>query len=142
MALIFISALFFQGCPSETDETPDRTFFIVNNSTETISVFYIFSESELMPNRFDVKPTLQIMPEIEYEEFLKYDDFDKNRKLRILIYKQSTLENYTWNEIRKLGMYDMKYDFTLEEMKSINYKINYDGNSKALKPINEVTYYK
>lgn len=49
-------------------------------------------------------------------------------KIWILIYKKSTNENHSWEEIQKQNLYDKRYSFTLDESKAINWKLVYDGN--------------
>lgn len=53
--------------------------------------------------------------------------FADNRKIHLLIYKQSTLNNYTWEEIQSENLYDQRHSFTFEELKSMNWTIVYDG---------------
>ena len=53
--------------------------------------------------------------------------FNNNRKLNILIYKESTLNKYSWQEIQKKNIFDKRYVLTLDELKAMNYKVVYDG---------------
>jgi S-adenosylmethionine/arginine decarboxylase-like enzyme len=50
-----------------------------------------------------------------------------NKKIWILIYKQSTLDTHSWEEIQTENLYDKRYSFTLEELKAMNWTIVYDG---------------
>ncbi len=125
---LIIGMMFLQGCPGESDEDPDGTFMISNSSGETIYTYFYNSSSEVLPDNFAVKPGISITPSAYYETFFRYDSFDKNRKLWILIFKKSTLDTHTWQEIQNQGLYDKRYALTLEQLKSLNYDIIYDGN--------------
>lgn len=52
--------------------------------------------------------------------------FNNNRKLNILIYKESTLNQYSWQEIQEQNIFDKRYVLTLEELKAMNYTIVYE----------------
>ncbi|MFB9079292.1 hypothetical protein ACFFLS_01750 [Flavobacterium procerum] len=57
-----------------------------------------------------------------------FDSLNGDYKLWILIYKKATFDTHTWEEIKEQGLYDKRYEFTLEQLKSMNYELIYDGN--------------
>ncbi len=44
------------------------------------------------------------------------------------IFKESTLKRYTKEEIVEQNIYDKKYEFTIQQLKAIDFKIIYTGN--------------
>lgn len=60
-----------------------------------------------------------------YESAFKVD---YNKKLWILIYKQSTIDNHSWEEIQEQNLYDKRYSFTLDELNAMNWELVYNGN--------------
>ncbi|MVX35322.1 hypothetical protein [Myroides sp. LoEW2-1] len=54
-------------------------------------------------------------------------EYYNNKQTRIFIYKRSTLDSYSWNEIVKKKLYDKRYSYSLEELKAMNWTIIYDG---------------
>lgn len=54
--------------------------------------------------------------------------FEKNEKLYLFIYKQSTLDNHPWEEIQEQNIYDKLYVLTLNELNTMNWQVVYDGN--------------
>ena len=53
--------------------------------------------------------------------------FQPNRKLNIFFLKKTILDAYSWQEIQEKNIFDRQYVLTLEELKSMNYEIIYDG---------------
>ena len=47
--------------------------------------------------------------------------------LEIFIYRASTLEANDWETIRDDGLYDARFDLTLEELEAMNFEVVYDG---------------
>jgi hypothetical protein len=126
--LLSIICFSLQGCPGESDDKPDTTISIVNNFSEKIYVFTRNSPSEVTSSMSNEIPILNLAQNQKHIDNVFYSAFDSNSKLWILIYKQSTLENNTWQEIKDQGLYDKRYDLTLEQLKALNYEIVYDGN--------------
>ena len=112
----------------EKDKSPDNFFTLKNTFGENIYIYYDFFDSEIKPNRYAVSPTIIINKDNFYIESFRNDFFNNNKKLWILVFKKSTLDAHTWQEIKDQGLYDKRYSFTLEELKAINFQIIYDGN--------------
>jgi hypothetical protein len=126
--LLSIICFSLQGCPGEGEEDiPDNFFNIQNNFNEDIYVYYEILDSELLPNRYPVAPSVKITQSAKYKEAYKNNFFDGGKKLWILIYKKSTLDTKTWQEIKDQGLYDKRYDLTLDQLKALNYEIVYTG---------------
>lgn len=72
-------------------------------------------------------PNTKIIQNSSYKEAFRNVFFDGGKKLWILVYKQSTLDAHTWQEIKDQGLYDKRYDLTLDQLKAMNYEIVYTG---------------
>ena len=129
--LIVTIGLLFSGCPN-SDDGPDFFITLVNDSPENI-YFEIrgFSEGEVIPENY----LFELSPERD-EYFLilsgeaKKIDFDNDTDTVIystFFYKVSTLEANDWETIKDNGLYDARFDLTLEELEAMNFEIVYDG---------------
>ena len=135
LLLLFAFMTLLQGCPKlDDDDILVGTINIVNDSNETIYyVCWKVSETEI--NSADIK-SLNALSTIEAKKssddgcsFYK-NQFkgDYNKKIWILIYKQSTIDSHSWEEIQKQNLYDKRYSFTLDELNAMNWEVIYDGN--------------
>ena len=130
MRILLLSIICFslQGCPGETfDEIPDGSFIIINNSNQVIFIDFKMSVNLILPTEFPQSPNISIESLKSFKENLDYYWFNENKKLDILVYKKSTLDTHTWQEIKNQGLYDKRYDLTLEQLKALNYEIVYTG---------------
>ena len=126
---IVIISLFLQGCPGESfDEKPDGFIKLKNVSSGDIFIQQDTSEKNLSNFIFEEVPTIIVNINSESIYDFKNINFNSNRKYRLFVFKKSTLETHTWQEIKDQGLYDKRYSFTLDELKAINYQIIYDGN--------------
>lgn len=73
-------------------------------------------------------PILKLEPNQKCVDNVFKEAFDSNRKLWILIYKQSTIEAHTWQENKDKNLYDKRYELTLDQLSALNFKVVYDGN--------------
>lgn len=124
-----IVCLFLQGCP-EPDKPFINSFELTNLSGEDI---YIESRNRnqndaIEPNNFPDPPSRITEKGKKWTFALTERPFQDGVKLWILVFKKSTLENNTWQQIRDNNLYDKRYSFNLEEMQAVNYQIIYDGN--------------
>ncbi|WP_264538118.1 hypothetical protein [Flavobacterium sp. N1736] len=128
--LFVVLGFIFQGCPGETgDESPD-TYLTIKNTSDQL-IYYPFSHNnvEVLPAFFSNFPSYrQINSNDKAKIDIYLDSFKGDIKLWILIYKKSTIDSHTWEEIKEKGLYDKRYELTLDELKSMNYEITYDGN--------------
>ena len=126
---LLIICFFLQGCP-EPDDPYINSFKLTNFSGEDI---YIESRNRnqndpIEPNNFPDQPSRVTKKGAKWTFALTERPFQDGVKCWILIFKKSTLENNTWQQIRDNNLYDKRYSFNLEEMKAVNYQITYDGN--------------
>ena len=52
--------------------------------------------------------------------------FNNDRKLNILIYKESTLNKHSWQEIQEKNIFDKRYVLSLDDLKAMNYTVVYE----------------
>lgn len=122
--ILIISILCFslQGCPYPPEE-PTLEFEIINSSTTDIHVTESHNAGTVLvrqPEESDKIPINGVKT-----EQTSYSFFEQGRLLTIFIYKDSTLTNNSWQEIKDQGLYDKRYDLTFEELKAMNFEIIY-----------------
>lgn len=103
-------------------------YSIINSCPERIYLFQNNIDS-LMTSGYSTQKPLEFIDSYDtsitpYHTAL----FNDNRKLNILIYKQSTLNKYSWQEIQEKNIFDKRYVLTLDDLKAINYTIVYNGD--------------
>lgn len=131
--ILFITMGIVQGCPKvDDDDILVGTINIVNDSEETIYCGCPFvSENVINFNDFSENFVREIKISAKSERKYSYygNQFkgNYNKKIWILIYKQSTLDNHTWEEIQDQNLYDKRYSFTLDELNAMNWEVVYDG---------------
>ena len=60
---------------------------------------------------------------------IRQSDFlNKNYKYVIFIWKASTIERYSWQELSQNNIYDRKYVLSLRDIRDMNWQIVYDSN--------------
>lgn len=126
--LFTIFCFCLQSCPGETfDETPDGKIILKNAYSQNIYFTYLFSNVP-QNNYLDTNKILSLDVNSIYSiEFMNFD-FNNEKKLTIYLYKQSTVDTHTWQEIKDKGLYDKRYDLTLEQLKTLDFMVMYDGN--------------
>lgn len=122
---IVITSLFLQACPH--GDEPDMSYAIINNHSERIYLFQNNIDSIITSKYSTQRPIMFINSKDIFETPYNTSLFNKNRKLNILIYKESTLNKYSWQEIQEKNIFDKRYVLTLDELKAMNYKVVYDG---------------
>lgn len=123
--LLSILVLLLTACPKQDE--PDMSYSITNNCSETIYLFHNNIDS-LMTSHYSTQKPLEF---INSQETLKSPYytilFNNGRKLNVLIYKESTLKKYSWQEIQENNIFDKRYVLTLDGLKALNYTIVYNG---------------
>lgn len=56
------------------------------------------------------------------------NELQANDKYQVIIFKQSTLDKYSKEEIIKQNIFDKRYELSYNELKKMNFKITYSGN--------------
>ena len=77
---------------------------------------------ELMPN-FLVK----VGTDEKYEAVIEMSTAYPSTNYQFLIFKQSTLDKYTKEELIEKNIFDKRYSLTYEELEKMNFKIVYTG---------------
>jgi len=127
---LFIIMGMLQGCPTPDDEVLAGELLINNNSNESIYFYDNFSPTELNINDVSLnrlKNQRLLSKNSKEIKVYKYH-FGKREKFYLFIFKQSTLDHYTWEEMQKNNIYDELYVLTLEDLEQMNWKIVYNGN--------------
>lgn len=130
--MLFVFVGIFQACPVDDDEILVGTINIVNDSEETIYCGCLFvSENVVNSDYFSENVVREVKipkkSEIRYSYYKNQFKGNYNNKIWILIFKQSTLDNYSWEEIQEQNIFDARYSFTLEELQAMNWEVVYTG---------------
>lgn len=122
-----IICFFLQGCP-EPEDPYINSFDLTNSSNEDIYVYSRNSRDIVGLSPGSEQPSIVTQKGEKWSFPLTERPFQDGVKCWILVFKKSTLENNTWQQIRDNNLYDKRYSFNLEEMRAINFQIIYDGN--------------
>ena len=129
--ILLVSAFFILTSTYCKDDIVDLKVFMTNNQNETIYVIPCrFSDNHLA---IPAEAFLYHKTIIKgYEKGLVYgynsEFYDKDVALQFLVYKKSTLEKYTEQEIKKYDIYDKRFFLTLEDLEACDFHIYYsDG---------------
>jgi hypothetical protein len=130
LKFLFVSVIcfFLQGCPGEPEPVILYKFELMNSSNEDIYIYSSNSGDPVGLESFPNSPSIVTQKGVKWNYPITEYPFNKGVKLWILVFKKSTLENNTWQQIRDNNLYDKRYSFNLEEMRAINFQVVYDGN--------------
>ena len=122
-----IVCLFLQGCP-EPDNPFINSFELTNLSSEDVYIYSRNSPDAVNLSAGSEQPSTVTKKGEKWTFALTERPFQDGVKCWILVFKKTTIDNNTWQQIRDNNLYDKRYSFNLEEMKAVNYQITYDGN--------------
>ncbi len=129
--MLFILMGVLQGCPGEDDGLILINGLTLKNiSGETIYYdCYNVSASEVNSSNLYFYQLIELKNNSNYQRCKYYIQQFKTgeEKIWILIYKKSTIENYSWEEIQEQNLYDKRYSFTLDELNAMNWQLVFDG---------------
>ncbi len=128
--VLFLTMGMHQACPGEDDEILAGKLLITNSSDEDVYYyedFYVKLLNASGVNLDRLKAQRLIVDNVKELKIYQYH-FEKNEKLYLFIYKQSTLDNHPWEEIQEQNIYDKLYVLTLNELNTMNWQVVYDGN--------------
>ncbi len=133
ICIILLSLL--DWCGEPIDEVyPDLSVEFENDTDEQVSICYrtimrsyeIFQPNNLVywPERMDfiVDAHEKKMLDVGYEE-----QISQRGNIQLLVWKQSTLDRFSQEEIIRKNIYDKRYRFTLSDFKTDNNRIVYNG---------------
>lgn len=134
ISLFLISAFFvFSSMTCEEEDGDDIDVYMTNNQNETIYVIACsFDDNHLILPAEIFDNEKRIIK--GYEKGLVYGSytefFDNDVALQLLVYKKSTLDKYTEQEIKKYDIYDKRFFLTLEDLETCNCHLYYsDGEN-------------
>ena len=111
--------------------SPDAYYSVTNLSEDSVYFFATYEDStkcgpigEMIPAYSH--PDALLAPN-ETCDGLEVWDFNyyKARRLYVFFFRKSTVDNAGWDYLREKDSCDARYDFTLDDLKSINYRIIY-----------------
>ncbi|MGM0635841.1 MAG: hypothetical protein ACQESK_07215 [Bacteroidota bacterium] len=121
-----------QACPNLLDDSPDFYVTIINNSDENIyNHFRGYNNTEEVPDNTLYEWSPQIREDLLIETLdtisIGLDMGTSTVIYSFMIYNASTFEANDWDTIRDEGLYDARYDLTLEELEALDFTIEYTG---------------
>lgn len=129
----FIVAMVLMCCAMTCGLEEFRLIYVVNNSTETIYVNYAEGSDELLnPSHIQFNgfnENNKILPgETLAIEVMKIQKSSQYIYYQFLIHRQSTLDHYSIEDIKKMEMYDKRYIFTADELEQRKFQIVYPND--------------
>jgi hypothetical protein len=111
------------GCPYGDDGITHNNFKLENASNQNI--FIAFDINHHITN-YGV-PNISIPKDSTFNAGFNDSNFNGDKKLWIFVYKESTINEHTYQEIRDQNIYDQQYELTIEQLQNMNYHIVYTG---------------
>lgn len=139
MCLMFIIILAYSCRFIGEDFGLDTHFNLYNESSEVVyfacgtyqSSSSLLSTSEVFKYRDLTKPKNDILDRIpinENREFtLSSSELENGMQFHLLIYKQSTLDKFSIEELIDQNIFDKRYVLTNNDLKAMDFKIVYTG---------------
>lgn len=129
--IYFASALMIMSLPFLSMTCDDNTVYwdsvkLVNHSNDTI---YCANEEDCF-FICHIAPNDSINDLGVINNWKDLDVSEKNNELHLLIFKQSTVQQYSRLELFEKNLYDDRLDYTNEELKSMNFRIVYEGKEE------------
>lgn len=144
MRKLIIAILFLNiACHTPTDtnnchysvkfkNNTDKVLFI-DSSSDTILQSYMdpreyYEDTNVLPHAGNNNIKMGSIYFIRNGRPMCIEDLYKpNEKLYVFVYDSIALGNKDWNEIKKNYLITKRYDFTIEELRKMNFTIEYDG---------------
>lgn len=127
-------SFFLQACPIQDDGDIQIGLMNLENHYEE-TIYYCMNYS-VLERGVDETCFKYVVTLLEYPIHSKENEifkiykgmFTDNRKIQLLIFKQSTLDEHSWEEIQERNLFDKRYSLTVEDLKELNWTITYDGD--------------
>jgi len=113
------------------DGLPLHYVEVHNYSDEPISFFCdtyknLTSEYVLLEHKWGL---MELQEGQSYSMKIPYDNSENDGTIQVLIFRKSTLEKYSMEELAENNMYDAFYSYTFSELEAMQSRIVYDGES-------------
>lgn len=127
--VLFLTMGILQGCPSEDDGVVISKLRLINKVDEPIFIYEFIAKHEMAVNEvnYNTLKDIKLDPDQKKEFSLFQGQLDNNEKFYFFIFKESIVNDYSWEQIQEQHLYK-KYAFTLEDLKNMNWEIVYNGN--------------
>lgn len=125
--LVLVSVTSLLTAMSCEDEI--RYLSIYNSSDEDIYFKMGYADVALTPADFQRPPKHSEM--IEYEDLRRLELPNSNNPElfhTLLIFKRSTIENHSWQEIQQQNLYDARYELAVDDVYHETHPLIYTGN--------------
>ena len=102
-------------------------FYIINKSNESIGYFWDVSDSVVTTGRFQFKPKWLLGVDKKKKNGGYRSELEQGKRVNFIVFKETTLRQYSWEEMVENNIYDKLYILSLEELEAVDYTIVYDG---------------
>jgi len=124
--VLSLLCLLLQGCTKCKGESM-FDFYVINHSNEKIHL----GTTVLINEPIVLHEPEETIPPYGVHKISTYDINDNHIKLWIIIYKDSTIQNHSWEDIVEQRLYDALYSYTYEELEAANFEIVYHGDDES-----------
>lgn len=121
-----VLATFLTAMSCEDDMT-DGYIRFYNHSGEVLYTYKTFGSDSIMPQDFTFDPRDRIGIDMRTGFGFNNPDMEDGRKFDLLIFKQSTLDQYGWEQIRQQNLYDKRFFVDLDSLTQLDFKLKYYG---------------
>ena len=120
------------SCP-DTDEYLEHHYTVLFENKSGDNIYLVEGYGETPQNYLSQhyayidQPDTRIWDINDKEEFYFYISKDYTEYLYLMVFKKSTMDRYTKEELVEQNIYDTLYTFSPAELKKMNFKITYTG---------------
>lgn len=128
--VLFITTGMLQGCPSvDHDGVIIANFRLINELDESIFIYEFITKHDMQIDEVNYSTLRQIKVNTNQEKkfYIFEGQMDNNEKFNFFIFKESIVDDYSWEQIQEQQLYK-KYAFTFDELKAMNWELVYNGN--------------
>ena len=122
----------FLGCMDRID---NRSLLIKNNTADTI--YAVMTQEDFSHyvnlNQMGILQSDSILPKEKYSRlgtrlWQDYIDMSNDKKMRLYIIQKDSINKYGWEGIHAKNLYNQKYTLDIDDLDSLNWTIEYNGN--------------
>lgn len=126
--LIILCCCILQACPENFDDGTETDIIFQNKSNSKIYVFV--TSPGHTSNIFDIKHSSHMLQPNGSFTMRYSQKLISASPLKLVVYKESTIEKYSDEQLQMLDISDSIYICTLDYLKSCNFIVVYDPKEK------------
>lgn len=124
--LLILLAIILNGCQENDDYFKEDILKIYNNSDKDV---YFRGKGDTIQYNYPPNESFLITAHNYFEETSTYNEALANgKKIYFWIYDREIVDQVPWEEVKKNNMYLVRCEFTLQDLKNMNWEVVYEGN--------------